>query len=207
MANSFTSKLRESFSQWGLIHYAYGLVLWAMLSLPLYYFGWGIWSLLALPLFLALVLAGIYAADYCTTRFLPSAPALTSRRSHFIHFSTHIDSQERQGSLSFIEGIGRGTWTTEDGGSSGTLEVALSESDFRELWNTARWLKELKQFEPAKPDVRLDFRSNYVVAIQFTDNGQSYSTTYLIPHDCQVPKVADWVNSICLTHPLISMMP
>jgi hypothetical protein len=198
----FIRKLRTSVASWGALEYAYATVFWAMFALPLYKAGWGLWSFVIVPAALVVLLPVAWVLMRATAPFLPAAPALTHRRSHFIHFFTRTEGQERGGTLSFVAGKGSGTWTTKEGDSSGTLDIVLSEDDFRSLWNSARWMKELRQFEPASGDSARDAHTNYVVAILFTEHGQTYSSTYLIPHDCTSPKVVDWINAICLTHPI-----
>jgi hypothetical protein len=183
---------RAAIAHWGITEYALLLVLWGCLSAPLYLLGWGVFSVLSLPLMLA---AGA-GLTWLAQRFLARAPALDDHRSHVVSFATRLGISEWHGTLSYIAGSPRATWTEHAGGKTSTTDASLSRDEFSRLWNGARRLHQLRPFEIANPQQPIDLDRCFVVSTAFTDAGQTYVARYAIPHGCTQPRVAAWVRQI-----------
>lgn len=194
-ATKASRAFRASIAHWGVTEYGLLLTIWCAMSAPFYLWGWGIFSVLGLPAFLGSILGLTYVAK----RYMPRAPALSSHRDHVITLAASVQSQLYQGALSYTEGIPRGTWIVDMGSSRTATDAVISEQGFRALWDTGRLLPKLREFKVATALQDTDTLHNFLVSIAFTDAGQTYQATYVIPRDCKAPKVRAWVQAILLT--------
>lgn len=131
-------------------------------------------------------------------RMLPRVPSLSDKRSHTIEFVTRLYPQEHHGRLTLSAGQARATWTVHSDGASSTADRPITDTEFRALWKAARYLHQLRPFDITGSAQELDTGRNFLVSMASTEAGKTVLSTYLIPHDCQVPKVAAWVERLWL---------
>lgn len=187
---------RSSIAHWGVTEYALLIAVWGGMSVPLYLVGWGLLSVLSLPLFLA----SIVGLTLLAHRVIPSAPALSNSRSHIIEFTSGTSAQQH-GTLSHIDGITRMTWTIHSKGTQSSTDGAISEGEFRAIWDMARFTHQLKAFKMANSDQAIDLNKNFLISVAFTDSGETYFSNYLVPHACTLPTVVAWIKRIQGTCP------
>lgn len=131
-------------------------------------------------------------------RILPRIPSISGKRSHTIEFATRLYPQKHHGTLTFSAGQARATWTVHSDGASSTADRPITGAEFRALWNAARFLHQLQPFDITGAAQELDTSRNFLVSMASTDGDETVLSTYLIPHDCEVPKVAAWVERLWL---------
>lgn len=131
-------------------------------------------------------------------RIIPRVPSISGKRSQVIEFVTRLYPQEHHGRLSFSAGQARATWTVHSNGASSTADRPITDTEFRSLWNAARFLHQLQPFDITGSVQELDTSRNFLVSMASTAGGETVLSTYLIPHDCQVVKVAAWVERLWL---------
>ncbi len=113
-----------------------------------------------------------------------------------IDFFTQRGDRSIHGTLSLIDGVTKATWTVQTKREKTTYETALTEEDFRGLWDRMSDLPSLKNFAVADPDTKLSFTGHYVVGIIYSFSGGQGQRTFLIPHESKVKDAASWVQQI-----------
>lgn len=152
---------------------------------------------IGLPIFIASVFLFTLAAK----RLIPWGPALSAKRTHGIRFSTLLDGRELDARFSYAAGVPAAAWTIAHDGHSETIEAGLSEADFKALWDEVRRPVRLRGFELTNPDLQTDLSQYHLVALTFTDIGQTFGAWYAIPHDCPPGPVRDWVERVLALRP------
>lgn len=107
------------------------------------------------------------------------------------------DGRRLHGTLSLIDRVPRSTWTTQKGVEPNeTRDTAMSEEQFRRLWDKISEMPALSQFVATRPDEELSFTDHYVVGLVFKIEGRQGRRIFLIPHDCKSEEVVGWIREI-----------
>jgi hypothetical protein len=123
---------------------------------------------------------------------------VTSDKEIFLlDFFTERANQSIHGTLSLINGIPRSTWTVvKVPVVKNTYDTALAEDQFRGIWDRISDIETLREFSVTKPETKISFRDHYAIGIAFSFSGSQGKHIYLIPHDCRVKEIVDWIHDI-----------
>lgn len=165
----------------------YGVLffIWAATANIPYFHEWGVLSIL---LFL-LSFVRIPVLTYVVMRSMPHAPAFGVRRNYAIELYAVFNSEEQNGKLTYLDGVGRSMWVV---GSSvpQTVDAPISIPALPTLWNSIRSAGSLCNYNTTASVESLNLTLKYFVGIGSTNAGQTYTGKFVIPYLCQAAKMA-----------------
>jgi hypothetical protein len=87
-------------------------------------------------------------------------------------------------------------WTTQRADKKETQSKAMTESEFREVWESINDLPDLGNGAVHDPSQAIDLKGNHVIGIAYTLDGKKAVKTCMVPLATASPKFKSWLAKL-----------
>lgn len=125
----------------------------------------------------------------------PSVPANTL----VIDYAHESGGVFHHGTFSLIDGTAEATWTIDQGGSTKSQEIPMSEEAFRGIWDGMKDIPDFQAGLVEDSSQQLDPKTHHVVGIIFSEGEQTGMRTHMIPAAGASAAFKEWLAKLGYT--------
>lgn len=142
-----------------------------------------------------ITIMGILASLLGCGRQATSTPAPSPARNiSAIDYAHESEGIFYHGTITLIDGNVGATWTLDDGNGKKSQDIAMTESNFKIIWDSLSTIPDFKTGAVTGPNQKLDPSADYVIGVVSSVGGQQKMQAYMIPAATASPAFHEWMS-------------